>query len=437
MKAVKFGGTSMSAADTVLNVGHIIKSDAERRFIVVSAPGKTAGERKVTDMLIAVSDATPSERVAAFFAVKQRFIEICDGIGVGADCLSDSFCEIERCLPSAGRDYIVSRGEYLCARMLAALIGYEFIDAATLVKFKGTTYDDGYTETVCKIGLTGKRNAVIPGFYGSNEKGEIVTFTRGGSDISGAIVARAVGASVYENFTDVDGFMTCDPRIVPHASLIDVLTYRELRELAYMGANVLHPESIFPVRKANIPIHILNTFNPGASGTKIVPTEEFLSGKHKRKNTLPITAIAGREHFYSLHLDKSMMNSEIGFVRRVLSCFERLEIPIEHIPSGIDSMTVVFSAVDTDTANSLIEAVRKEVKPDHISLTTDVALIAIVGHGMKSRPGTAARAINRLSNAGINLRMIDQGASEINIILGVSDSDFERALKALNGEFEF
>lgn len=436
MKAVKFGGTSMSTAESILGVAKIIKQDAERRFIVVSAPGKAEGENKVTDLLIAVGKAEPTSRLNAFSHVRERFENICVGVGLGKDFLKLEFERIESDLSSADNDYIISRGEYLCARVLAAVLGFEFVDAASIIKFNGNTYDDAYTESVSKLALKNKRAAVIPGFYGSNGNGNIITFSRGGSDISGAIVARAVGASLYENFTDVDGFMTCDPRIVPHASVIDVLTYKELRELAYMGANVLHPESIFPVRKANIPIHILNTFNPSASGTKIVPTEEFLSGKYKRGKKMPITAIAGKQHFYSLHIDKSMMNSEIGFVRRVLSCFERFEIPIEHIPSGIDSMTVVFSAVDQNTVNGLIDAIRKEVKPDHISLTTDVALIAIVGHGMKARPGTAARAINRLSNADINLRMIDQGASEINIILGVSDADFDRALVALNGEFE-
>ena len=436
MKAAKFGGTSMSTVDSVRAVGEIIKSDKERRFIVVSAPGKTKGEGKVTDLLIDVSKAALAARAEAFAPVKRRFNAMCEGLGVKG-CLDDAFVETERALADASSGYIISRGEYLCARMLAAYIGYEFVDAADIVKFDGNTYDDERTEMACKTGLAKKRNAVIPGFYGSNEKCDTVTFSRGGSDISGAIVARAVGADMYENFTDVDGFMTCDPRIVPHASIIDVLTYRELRELSYMGANVLHPESIFPVRTANIPINILNTFNPGASGTKIVPTEEFLAGKYKRKNSVPITAIAGRQHFFSLHLDKSMMNSEIGFMRRVLSCFERYDISIEHVPSGIDSMTVIFSAVDNETANALIDSIKSEVQPDHISLTTDVALIAIVGHGMKSRPGTAARAISRLSNAGVNIRMIDQGASEINLIIGVSDADFERALKALTGEFEF
>lgn len=436
MKAVKFGGTSMSTADSLLRVKSIIQSDAERRFIVVSAPGKASGENKVTDMLIAVSEQSPALRVQAFSAVRARFERILDGVGLNRSVLAGEIDRIESALPTSDRDFIVSRGEYLTAIVLAEMLGFDFVNAAELIVFDAAGYDDARTENVCRNGLEKRRAAVVPGFYGGNADGGIQTFSRGGSDVTGAIVARAVGASVYENFTDVDGFMTCDPRIVPHASIIDMLTYKELRELAYMGANVLHPESIFPVRKANIPIHILNTFNPNAAGTMIVPTEEFLSGKYTRTKKLPITAIAGKPHFYSLFIDKSMMNAEIGFVRRVLSCFERLEIPVEHIPSGIDSMTVVFSAVEKDVADALIGAIRREVKPDHISLTTDVALIAIVGHEMRSRPGTAARAITRLSNAGINLRMIDQGASEINIILGVSDDDFERALVALNGEFE-
>ncbi|MDE6029529.1 MAG: aspartate kinase [Clostridiales bacterium] len=435
MKAVKFGGTSMSTADSIMRVASIIKQDRDRRFVVVSAPGKAKGCDKVTDMLIAVSEARPCDRAAKFEHVHGRFVALCDGVGLHG-ALDAELDEIRTKLAAADYCYIVSRGEYLCAKLLARLIGFTFIDAADLIKFNGKAYDDERTIEVCRAGLNGKSDVVVSGFYGSDEHGNIVTFSRGGSDVSGAIIARAVNADVYENFTDVDGFMTCDPRIVPHASVIDVITYRELRELSYMGANVLHPESIFPVQKANIPIHIRNTFNENALGTKIVPTEAFLAGKYSRKNNMPITAIAGRQHFFSLHIDKSMMNAEIGFVRRVLSCFERYEVSVEHIPSGIDSMTVVFSAVDTETCNALIESVKKEVNPDNISLTTDIALIAIVGHGMKSRPGTAARAINRLSHANINLRMLDMGASEINLILGVSDSDFDRALVALNGEFE-
>ncbi len=436
MKALKFGGTSMSTVDSINKVKDIITSDPERRYVVVSAPGKSNAEKKVTDMLIAVAKSAPEARAKTFVPVRTRFERLCDGLGLGADFLKSEYEKITEALPAEGYDYIVSRGEFLCAKMLAALIGYDFIDATELIKFRDDVYDDDYTETVCKLGLSTHNCAVVPGFYGSDQRGEVVTFSRGGSDISGAIVARAVNASVYENFTDVDGFMTCDPRIVPHASVIDILTYKELRELAYMGANVLHPESIFPVRKANIPIHIRNTFNPQTTGTKIVPTEEFLAGKYTRSRKSPITAVAGRTGFFSLYIDKSMMNTEVGFIRRVLSVFERLGIAVEHIPSGIDSMTVVFSEVDRDTANKLLEAVRAEVKPDHMHLTTDVALIAIVGHGMRSRPGTAARAINRLSNAEINLSMIDQGASEINIILAVSSADFERALIALTGEFE-
>lgn len=437
MKAIKFGGTSMSTISSITHVKHIIESDPERRFVVVSAPGKTGDEPKITDLLVAVCNAAPELRVKMFARVSARFDALCVGLGLPADFFASDYAHIIEKLPYGNYDYIVSRGEYLCAKMLAALIGFEFIDATDLIRFRDGVYDDAYTETICKMALKDKKRAVIPGFYGGNGKGDVVAFSRGGSDITGAIVARAVDASVYENFTDVDGFMTCDPRIVPHASIIDVLTYKELRELSYMGANVLHPESIFPVRKANIPIQIKNTFNDGSTdGTKIVPTEQYLSGKYTRDNIRPITAIAGRKNFFSLYIDKAMMNSEVGFVRRVLSCFEKLEIPIEHIPSGIDSMTVVFSAVDDRTANALIEAIQSEVKPDHITLSKDIALIAIVGHGMVSRPGTAARAISRLSNANINLRMIDQGASEINIILGVSDADFDRALIALNGEFE-
>ncbi|MDE6293037.1 MAG: aspartate kinase [Clostridiales bacterium] len=435
MKAVKFGGTSMSTADSILRVANIIKQDRDRRFVVVSAPGKAEGEDKVTDALVAVGEARACDRNDAFKPVRNRFERLCDGVGQHG-ILDGELDEIERGISSAEYCYILSRGEYLCGKLLAAILGYTFIDAAELIKFNGNTFDDELTQETCKAGLKGKTGVVVPGFYGSDENGRIVTFSRGGSDVSGAIVARAVNADVYENFTDVDGFMTCDPRFVPHASVIDVLTYKELRELAYMGANVLHPESIFPVRKANIPIHILNTFNENAIGTKIVPTEEFLAGKHVRKNNMPITAIAGRSHFFSMHIDKSLMNSEIGIMRRVLSCFERYGVSVEHIPSGIDSVTVIFSAVDAKTTNALVEEVKREVNPDHISLTTDISLIAIVGHGMKSRPGTAARAINRLSHANINLRMLDMGASEMNIILGVSDSDFERALKALTGEFE-
>lgn len=436
MKAVKFGGTSMSTVNSIERVKSIITSDPERRFVVVSAPGKTDDCGKITDMLIGVAECVPERRVAKILPVELRFEELCAGLLGDRNFLAKDIETIKSDLSSAPFDYIVSRGEYLAAKLLAAILGFDFVDACDIIKFRDGVYDDKYTEHVCKLGLSSHKCAVVPGFYGCDANGKIVTFTRGGSDISGAIIARAVEASLYENFTDVDGFLTCDPRIVPHAATIDALTYKELRELAYMGANVLHPDSIFPVRKANIPIHILNTFNPTAEGTKIVPTEHFLSGKYKRKNNRPITAIAGKKNFFSLYIDKSMMNSEIGFVRRVLNCFENLNIPIEHVPSGIDSMTVVFSAVEREVANALVEAVQNEVKPDHISLSTDLALIAIVGHGMVSRPGTAARAISRLSNANINLRMIDQGASEINIIIGVSDDDFERALIALNGEFE-
>ena len=281
MKAVKFGGTSMATVESIRTVRNIILSDSERRFVVVSAPGKALGAKKVTDMLIEVHKAEPSKRGEAFSAVKARFAALIKGLELRENLLDKEFAEIEAKLPHASYDYVVSRGEYLCAKLLAEYVGYEFVDAEGLVYFRdGSHYDDERTEMCCEHGLKGHNRVVVPGFYGSDGNGNIVTFSRGGSDISGAIVARAVGASVYENFTDVDGFMTCDPRCVPHAALLDILTYDELRELAYMGANVLHPESIFPVRKANIPIHILNTFNECSIGTKIVPTDDFLAGRY-------------------------------------------------------------------------------------------------------------------------------------------------------------
>lgn len=436
MKAIKFGGTSMSTAESITKVRDIILSDAERRYIVVSAPGKAVGVGKVTDALIKTSNAEPMRRAAEFSAVAMRFEELCTSLLGDAEYLKSDIDKIRDSLSTASRDYIVSRGEYLSAKLLAKILNYDFVDAADIIRFNRRSYNDEYTESVCRLELSKHSCAVIPGFYGSNENGEIVTFSRGGSDISGAIIARAIGASVYENFTDVDGFMTCDPRIVPHASVIDVITYNELRELSYMGANVLHPDSIFPVRRAGIPIHIKNTFNPTAGGTLIVPTEQYLQGKYARATTRPITGIAGLRNMYSLHVDKSMMNNEIGFARKLLSCFERFGISIEHVPTGIDTMTVVFSGVEQNVVNALMKAVQDECKPDHMHLSTDLSLIAIVGHGMASRPGTATRAFMRLSTANINIRMIDQGSSEINIILGVSDEDFERALIALNGEFE-
>ncbi|MCH5351572.1 MAG: aspartate kinase [Clostridiales bacterium] len=435
MKAVKFGGTSMSTAESIKTVKRIVESDPERRFIVVSAPGVTTTEAKVTDVLISVAERKGADRVNSFATVKNRFIGICNGLGLEG-FLDGDFRMIETVLPNADDGYIISRGEYLCAKLAARFLGYPFVDAAGIIKFHGGVYDDDTTETVCAPVLNGYKCAVIPGFYGSDEQGKTVIFPRGGSDISGAIVARAVNASVYENFTDVDGFMTSDPRVVPHAEPLDLLTYMELRELAYMGANVLHPESIFPARRANIPIHILNTFNAAAHGTMIVPTELFLSGKYKRKRRSVVTAVAGKRHFSSLYIDKSMTYAEVGFIRRVLGCFESLNIHVEHISSGIDSVTVVFSARERETADRLMCAVKKEVSPDRINLTTDVSLIAIVGHGMCRRRDVVARAVNRLSNADINLLLIDRSASEINIILAVSDNDFERALIALNGEFE-
>ncbi|MCH5158842.1 MAG: aspartate kinase [Clostridiales bacterium] len=435
MKAVKFGGTSVSSAKSIYTVKRIIESDPDRRFIVVSAPGKTDSEDKITDILIYAASKSGNERVKAFEKVEKRFRALCDGLSLNG-ALDGDLAVIETELIGASADYIISRGEYLTAKLLSLLLGFEFVDAAEIIKFDGGAYDDKQTESVCAKRLAGISRAVIPGFYGGDEKGGTVTFPRGGSDISGAIVARAIAASLYENYTDVDGFMTCDPRIVPHAEPIDILTYGELSELLYMGANVLHPEAVFPVRSANIPTRILNTFNRKALGTVIVPTAEFLNGGYERKNKSPVTAIAGKRNLYSLYIRKSAMSKDVGFIRRLLGCFEAFNIPVENISSGIDFASVFFGAQEKKTAEELAEAVKRETVPDSAYLTAGVSLIAIVGHGIKSRPDVAARAVNRLCNANINLKTIVRSDGEINIILAVSDNDFERALIALNGEFE-
>lgn len=435
MKAIKFGGTSMACAANVKKVIDIISSDRERRFVVVSAPGKTATEGKVTDMLIAVSEAKGKARFDALKVVRARFLEIEKGLGLDG-ALDGEFDVIEKSLENANYDYIVSRGEYLSAKLLAVAIDYEFVDAAEVVRFNGDEFDSEVTNGLTKERLSNlsKRGAVIPGFYGANEKGEVKTFSRGGSDVSGAIIARAVDASIYENWTDVDGFMIADPRIVNKVRTIGILTYNELRELAYMGANVLHPESIFPVRKSGIPIHILNTFNPGAQGTLIVPTDDFLAGKYKRPDHI-ITGIAGKRGFNSLRVEKSMMNAEVGFAAKLLACFAELEINVEHIPSGIDTMTVVYPEASEDTQTKLESIIKQRLKPDLIELERDIALIAVVGHGMTTLVGSAARVIDPISRARINIRMLDQGSSEMNIILGVRGDDYTTAIKALAGEF--
>ncbi|MBO7515277.1 MAG: aspartate kinase, partial [Lachnospiraceae bacterium] len=326
----------------------------------------------------------------------------------------------------AGRDYAASRGEYLNGIVMAAYLGYEFIDAATVIRFN----EEGHFLPELTNELLGKRlenvdSAVIPGFYGAREDGTVVTFSRGGSDITGSIVARAIRADMYENWTDVSGFLVADPRIVENPEVIETITYSELRELSYMGAGVLHEDAIFPVRKEGIPINIKNTNRPEDPGTLIVEST-------CRKPRFTITGIAGKKNFASVTIEKDMMNSEIGFGRKVLTAFEENDLSFEHVPSGIDTMTVfVDQHAFEEKEQNVISALHRLVEPDSVEVDSDLALIAIVGRGMRSTRGTAGRIFSALAHARVNVRMIDQGSSELNVIVGVDNADFETAIRAI------
>jgi len=433
IKVCKFGGTSLADSAAIERVADIVKADGERRYIVVSAPGKRdKKDEKVTDLLYRCADeARETGDCPTFSLIEKRFKEIVEGLKVSVDIGSELESIRQRIISSKGdRDYAASRGEYLNALIVAAKLGYEFVDAADIVKFdrKGT-FDGEYTNDLASKKLKSIERAVIPGFYGSTPDG-IKTFSRGGSDITGSIIARAVGAGLYENWTDVDGFLTADPRIVENPRLIDMLSYRELRELSYMGASVLHSEAVFPVRKANITIEIKNTFHPERTGTKIVAAEDY-----DRTGKL-VTGIAGKKDFTVIFIEKQMMNSELGFCRRVLSVLEHYEISIEHIPTGIDTMCLVIHSEELDGKLGIVlDKIKAAVGADNVSVAHGLAMIALVGHGMKNRIGTAGRLFSALGRAGINVRMIDQGSSEINIIVGVDNNDYEAAIKAIYNEF--
>ncbi len=433
VKVCKFGGTSMASADTIRQVASIINADLTRKFIIVSAPGKRfADDVKITDQLYKCHAAIEErgECTLEFNAIKERFASLAKDLGIKTN-FTPVFEEIERDMKNYTRpDYAASTGEYLCAMIFAEYTGYEFVDAEGIVAFdENGAFNAEYTnDLVAKRLASVKGRAVIPGFYGSMPNGEIKTFSRGGSDVTGAIVARAVKASVYENWTDVSGFMVTDPRIVDKPRLIKQISYRELRELSYMGANVLHPDSIFPVKQAGIPINIKNTFRPEDEGTMICAN--IVS--HERL----VTGIAGKKNFTSIFIEKSMMNNEIGFARKMLSVLERNGISFEHIPSGIDTMSVVIADSEIGgKMEKLLAGIREAVSPDKIEIQSGLSLIATVGHGMSFKPGTAARLFSALSRFGVNIRMIDQGSSEMNIIVAVSNEDYEKAINAIYDEF--
>ena len=428
-KVVKFGGSSLANAEQFQKVGNIIRSEEGRRYVVPSAPGKRfSGDTKVTDLLYACYDkaAEGKEFGGIFKEIRERYYEIIRGLGLTLS-LEEEFAKIETDFKAqAGTEYAASRGEFLNGKIMAAYLGYEFVDAASVIRFdKNGNFDPEKTDRLLSKRLSKCQGAVIPGFYGAMEDGTVKTFSRGGSDVTGSLVARAVHADVYENWTDVSGFLVTDPRIVDNPAVIETITYRELRELSYMGATVLHEEAIFPVRKEGIPINIRNTNRPEDKGTFIVEST-------CRKPRYVITGIAGKKGFCSINIEKSMMNSEVGFGRKVLQVFEDQGISFEHVPSGIDTMTVyVHQDEFEEKEQQVIAGIHRAVQPDFVEMESDLALIAVVGRGMKSQRGTAGRVFSALAHAHVNVKMIDQGSSELNIIIGVENRDFEAAVKAI------
>ena len=381
-KIVKFGGSSLANAQQFEKVGEIIRSDESRRYVVPSAPGKRFdGDTKVTDLLYKCYNiAVKGEDFgAALQEIKERYYEIIRGLKLDLS-LEDEFAQIEKDFKAqAGSDYAASRGEFLNGKVMAAYLGYEFVDAATVIRFdKNGNFDADKTDKLLSKRLAKCERAVIPGFYGAYEDGTVKTFSRGGSDVTGSLVAKAIKADLYENWTDVSGFLVTDPRIVENPAVIETITYRELRELSYMGATVLHEDAIFPVRKEGIPINIKNTNKPEDKGTFIVEST-------CKKPKYTITGIAGKKGFCSINIEKSMMNSEVGFGRKVLQVFEDQGISFEHIPSGIDTLTVyVHQDEFEEKEQQVIAGIHRAVQPDFVEMESDLALIAVVGRGMKS-----------------------------------------------------
>lgn len=434
IKVVKFGGSSLADANQFKKVASIVKADPDRRFVVASAPGKRFSEdTKITDMLYSCYEvaAKGGDFEGQFAAIESRYNSIIKDLGLNVS-LEKEFAQIKNgFIGRAGRDYAASRGEYLNGKLLAAYLGFEFIDPAGYIFFNESgVFDLDRTTEVLSEKLAKTEYAVIPGFYGSMPNDTIKTFSRGGSDVTGSIVARAANASIYENWTDVSGFLICDPRIVANPEGITTITYRELRELSYMGAGVLHEDAIFPVRTAGIPINIKNTNAPEDAGTMIVAD----AGDTPCKYT--ITGIAGKKGFSAINIEKDMMNSEMGFVRKVLEVLEDNKVNLEHIPSGIDTMSIIVNSASIQgKEEKIIKMIQEEVAPDHIDIEHNIALIAVVGRGMRKLRGTSGRIFSALAHAHVNVKMIDQGSSELNVIVGVAEEDFVTATKAVYDMF--
>ena len=435
VKVVKFGGSSLADAEHFKQVASIIKADNQRRYVVPSAPGKRfKDDIKVTDMLYECYEKIRNhESIDEIYAkISDRYNSIIAGLGLDFDISGELEYVKSAMMHRSGRDFAASRGEYLNSLILAKYLKFDFVDAENVIYFKDNgTLDEEKTNEAMREELMQHKHAVIPGFYGVMPNGTIKTFSRGGSDITGSIVARALDADLYENWTDVSGFLMADPRMIENPCPIKTITYRELRELSYMGATVLHEDAIFPVKNAKIPINIRNTNRPQDPGTMIVA-----ENKNDFDAEKIITGIAGRKGFSVITIEKDMMNSEVGYGRKVLEVLEDNEISFEHLPSGIDNMSVVIeSAVLDGRRDKVLTSINRAVHADSITIEDGLALIAIVGLGMVKYKGAAARVFNAISAAGINIRMIDQGSSELSIIVGVEEHDFEKAVCAIYNEF--
>ena len=434
VKVVKFGGSSLADAEHFMQVARIIKADPNRRYVVASAPGKRFKEDiKVTDLFYECYEKIRNqENIDEIYGkIVDRYNSIIAGLELDFDISGELEYVKSAMQHRAGRDFAASRGEYLNSLILAKYLKFDFVDAENVISFRDNgTLDEEKTNELMREELLEHKYAVIPGFYGVMPNGTIKTFSRGGSDITGSIVARAVDADLYENWTDVSGFLMTDPRIIDDPCPIKSISYRELRELSYMGATVLHEDAIFPVRYAKIPINIRNTNRPQDPGTMIVAEHTEIDSDKI------ITGIAGKKGFSVITIEKDMMNSEIGYGRKVLEVFEDNEISFEHLPSGIDNMSVVVaSAALEGKRDKILSTLNRAVHADTVSIEDGLALIAVVGVGMVKYRGAAARVFNAISNAGINIRMIDQGSSELSIIVGVEEHDFNGALKAIYNEF--
>jgi aspartate kinase len=431
-KVAKFGGTSMASATTIQHVASIIKADPSIHFVVVSAPGKRdKGDLKVTDLLFQLAkEIEENNSTKTWNIIETRMLEISAGLGITqtiTPILHDTLTAIldDRTLP-----FIVSRGEYLSSHILAAYLGFEWIDAKDCIVFRGSTLNYPSSNQKTRKILNKKAYVVLGGFYGENGLGDIKVMERGGSDITGAIVARAVKANVYENWTDVDGFLVCDPDIVDHPKLIEDMTYKELRVLSFMGADVLHSETYYPVAKAKIPIHIRNTFNPTSEGTYISPSLSS-RGDHL------VTGIAGMKDFTLIVIEKELMSEVVGFDRKILSIAEKLGIIIEHFPSGTDTFSMMIESkyLEKGKKEDFIAHIKKTIKPDYLEVTDNVSLISIIGRNLMANNFNMLRLFTALVNDNITLKMIDYGSSGVNIVIGVSDDDYAFAIKTLYKEF--